>query len=496
MRINRNRIAVLAVAAVATLSAACSCLETCRAPGSSTAGHALVQAVAHPNRALAHALPRTLVSVSVDPSTLLVGQIISGIQQIITQLSDLVDTTSGDLKSVIVQMQQSAQQLEADLSQRFQNDLSAVVHDLSTENQHIALEAANAMNSMQAAIAQVSAAADATALQAMQDADITAYDALYDIPCRQQVPRAVYATPSTVRIWADPGAPGEGANKQNISFTIRGNYMDSYGAPAVSVEGQQAVVAGHNPNEVDIDLSGATITSLLNLQQSELLVLKTQLTGCQGNTIESDVSVTIEPPIKYQITGRIAPTVDIPYSGKKSYPFYQMGSCTSNYSVPGSYPADPGTNVTDCSVSITTANCGSGVNSVVPAGNVCAVQAQIIGCGQDCFLGICNCKGRGWLGYNLSLSYDGMQMQPLPVYEIPPVTNGNQLSYVFPYQPGLPPNRDTTQTTCDYYLRIVQQQGGSSQIVELTNYTPTPAGYLVDFNTDDCSISLTIPPPS
>ena len=432
---------------------------------------------------------------AIDPSTLVVGQIISGIQGIIQQLSDLVDTTSGDIKSVVIQTQQSAEQLEADMAKRFKDDLGAAVKDLDTQRQHIALEAAASMASMQAAIDQAKAAADDTALAAMQDASITTYDALWDLPCRQRLPRAVYATPRSIRVWADANSPGEGPNKQKLSFIIRGNYVSAFGTPTVTIQGQQQIVTGTNRNELYIDLSADTVSSLLNLQQSEQMVIKTSLAKCDGNRIESDVNVMVKPAIKYQISGRIAPTVVIPYSGSKNYSYSRTGDCTSNFSDDQDWPADPGTTVTDCNVSITSANCGSGVSAVKPSGSACFVGAQIHGCGKDCFLGICNCKGRGWLRYNIGILFGGMRPQPLAAYDIPPVINGSQLSYVFPYAPGLPADRDTTQTTCDYYLRIAEQQGGATQIVELTNNTPTPAGYKVDFNNDDCSISLTVPTP-
>jgi hypothetical protein len=451
------------------------------------------------NPALTQPRPKTQLQLSVDPLSLTIGAIITGLRDIIHDLSNLVDTTSGDLKSVIIQTQASAEQLAADLEKRFQNQLGNTVRALGNVEQQIALDAYNATNSMRAGIDQARAAADETALTVMQGADIATYNALFDLPCRERIPRAVYITPRSVRVWGDPGAPSEGPNKQTMQFIVRGNYLDAFGQPQASVNGKPVSVDGSNRRELYISFTPEIVDSLLQLSQATQVVVKTSLALCEAGQREaSDVALLVKPPINYLISGRIVPTVQIPYRSTKNYSFYEDGGCDSNYRVDKSYPVDPGTTVTECSVGVTTANCGSNVSSAIPSGSICVVSGKIVGCGRDCIplTGICNCRGRGWLGYNVSIDYEGMRSQILQTYEFPPVTHGGATSYVFQYQPGLPEDRDSTQTICDYYLRIIVQEGGQNKVVELTSGTPPPVGFQVTRDINTCAVSLTIQPPT
>jgi hypothetical protein len=386
-------------------------------------------------------------------------------------------------------------QVLAELDETFKNRTDQIFDRLDESEKKMIRDAVYMVERTQTAMTALAVQADATAQRALYEANIAAYDAQFNLPCRDRVPRLVFSDPWRLRIWPDAALPGEnpagtpGAG-QELTFRLRGNYL-AYGPAKVTVAGEAATHQMLNPNEMLVTVPPTVVSRWQKNQGPENVVIAAELSQCIGKKrvkpINSGVAVTVLPPLRYSVAARIEPRASLPTLKHSNFSFDDgSNDCSANYHRAMNFPVGPPARVVDWSIAVHSANCGSSVVSSSRAGNYAVfVDAHIQGCGRDCFLGICNCKGRGWLAYSLGVNSKYYEWKDLPVSEQTRQSAGASQE-VFNYLNPLPTDYEDIQ--CRFYVRAAVDDGtgGGTKIYELTE-DKGAEGPVAVFWPKDCS---------
>jgi hypothetical protein len=140
------------------------------------------------------------------------------------------------------------------------------------------------------------------ARRVIADADITAYNASFSLPCREKIPRIMYVHPEVIRTGID-----------DPEIRIRGNFLDLGSNPNVKISGVAAKLIARSRNEVVVKIpeeviketvSSGAVPIELHLNRSapwlwcffeREIPLDTPLS----------IGVKLRPQTSYEITGRI-----------------------------------------------------------------------------------------------------------------------------------------------------------------------------------------------
>ncbi len=134
---------------------------------------------------------------------------------------------------------------------------------------------------------------------------------------------------------------------------------------------------------------------------------------------------------------------------------------------------------------ISSSNCPTnasypGVPRKDPANAACVfVPWHIEGCGTG-FFG--DCKGRGWLGFDITVRGDQWSRVDLPSFEWPNKNQGNQLVFNFKYPYGIPPgNRNPAW---HYTVDVRRRHGIDELAVQLSDGNPAALGIVTSISAD------------
>jgi len=477
------------------------CNDKCVAPrapvtkalGAPVSGHAKVEAAA-----------------MVDPTA---GIIMAELKDMIGQLSTLAETVSGEVKAATQQVQASASQVLAEMDHTFARRQDALMSDMTEQERRLAEDARVLIALGKKASLEIQDAAFENARETLYESDIVAYNALRDIPCQDKAPRLVFAKPRQFRIWpaenlvADPTAtaPDGGGSRSEAYVEVRGNYM-AFAEPQVAVrvgsgEARPARVVGSNANGFTVVVAGESLDELQGIPRPTPLTVETVLQRCpharDKQPVKTAASVTVLPPLTYEVAVTIAPRAELPAFGSSNHSFSEMGSnrCDDRKSVTQTFSVGPPAEVLDWNLTVRSLGGNSHIQRVDRAGPYSVkVDAILAGKGRDCFLGICNCKGRGWVDYNLKVSY-----QTFSAVELQTSTQTaaqQKPNHIFRYPVPLPAGRRSL--TCKYFARVAVSEGEQKTDVELSDVTPgadTPAGRITStVDPATCNVSVQLPP--
>lgn len=446
-----------------------------------------------------------------DPT---VGLIMAELKEIIGQLSTLAETVSGETKSVIQQAQASSSQLLAEIDHTLGKRQDRLVSDLNEAERRMVNDAKLLIENSKRAAAQVQAGAFQNARETLYESDILAYNALHDIPCADKTPRLVYAKPSQFRVWkntdlaVDPEAgSGKPGPRKEAYVAVRGNYL-AYGTPTVTARvgsgpARPAQIQSLNHNGFVAIVRPETMDELEAIQRPTPLEIHAAVPRCpsaKGDPVTSGVNVTVLPPLTYDVATIIRPRGELPVFGARTFAYSQMGSdrCDDRKPIDETYSVGPPSQVTDWRIHVNSLGGNSQINRVDRAGPYSVrVQATLQGKGRRCFMGVCDCRGRGWVNYGLSVNYKDYKAGDLLASTLAREVSQSKFSYFFPYPHQFPP--DMQNLMCRYYTRVRISEGEQNAEVELTETVPTvntPYGAINSVHDRaTCAVTVELPQP-
>jgi len=500
--LSRNAASAAAIAAAfaVMLNSGCACSRSkqCVVPGPRADN---VKAASPPSAAPDAQV--TVNSLSVG-SALTVGLVIDQVRTLLADVATIISNTAGEIKSILENLQKNMSQVLSELDHNFKNRTDQLFDRLDEQEKKIIRDAVYMIERTQDAMSALAVQADATAQRALYEASVAAYDAEFNLPCRDRVPRLVFSDPWRLRIWADAGMPGENptgtGDNRKLQLRVRGNYL-TYGPATVTVSGEQADAQVLNPNEMLVTVPAPVVAKLQQNAGPETVIIDASLSQCTGKKkvkiVKSAASLTVLPPLRYSIAARIQPRASLPSIKHDNFSFDDgSNDCSANYHRAMNFSVGPPARVADWSVAVHSANCGSGVVSTSRSGDYSVfVDSHIQGCGRDCFLGICNCKGRGWLVYTLGVNSKIYQWKDLPVSEQTRQAQGSSQE-VFNYLHPLPVDRDDLQ--CRFYVRAAVDDGSGAgvKIYELTEDKAAEGPVAVFWPRDCARLTVTISAPA
>jgi hypothetical protein len=192
---------------------------------------------------------------------------------------------------------------------------------------------------------------------------------------------------------------------------LRGNFLD-LAPPRVKVDGQDAAPLGSTSNALQVSLPPPAAPTTASVER----VVTVECTSCEPRTclrrpceprfgtVPSAVAVTMRPRVSYSVSAEIRPHGRQKESATFTFSNYLSDDdCEASWSRTFGYCLTSGWSVTGGAAPepvLTAASCGSGAYSQL-AGSACVdVVATVKGCGKRWIVG---CKGRGAVGFNLSV---------------------------------------------------------------------------------------------
>jgi hypothetical protein len=352
-----------------------------------------------------------LVSRAAAQGPLTAAIIAGGLSRAIDDFKSALAQAGDESRSLGNSLQANAQNVLADLNNALKDRMNQAITALDAQERRLAEDAEALTRQLRLATQAIVAQAGDETRRTIVEADILAYNTAYSLPCRDQKPRIVAAFPGQVIV----------AQSEPI-LTLRGNYLDqgrtilaSIGnRPVEIVERLATSIRIRLPDEVAPATLDAPQTVSVRLQGLETrdrtlwfgLICRERETAAP----EMIAALTLMPQITHEIRAILRTTHLVEREITENRPqFSRTGSdrCDDNFPVVEQYRTSiPGAIRTRANVSVVSANCGSGIQSVNPSGpNAVVVNGRVQGCGAErgpfnTWLG---CRGRGWLQYNISL---------------------------------------------------------------------------------------------
>lgn len=421
----------------------------------------------------------------VDPWTIVLGQgdsrsvltvamVLQGLHSAKGAIDGVIANLSGELKSVGESYQKNLQTVIQDLNTMFEDRIDQTFDELNSLERRIAEDAELLIRQTHAVADQLAAGALDQAKQTIQEGDITAYGLSSLIPGRVQEPRLVYLNPKQLR-----------ADAKSKILKVRGNFLTNCHGP-IQLDGQDVELISASQNEYVVAVPDTLFPTKAG---SKTVALTADPSACEGTRRKLEgrkfryiprgrqsLSVVLLPTINYTLHVTILPQGGVPYSKPWVFPFYEKNpSCDKkNHSKSKNYCVPPGWTIKKedgHSIKVTTANCGSRVQSTQQTNDRCIhVDAYLRSCGKNA-LGL-NCKGHGWLGYDLTVNASTLQTRPLPRQEWTYATDDDdkQTAFTFAYDEKFPPG--TTNIDWNYEVSLTLEEGDTTSVAELSEVNP------------------------
>ena len=399
------------------------------------------------------------------------------LQTALDGLNNSLKTAGGEIKSAGDSLQGNAQNVIADMNQMLGSKLNLTFDKLNKQEQALVADAQVLTKQINDAANQVVNNAGDQARSAIAEADITAYDASYSIPCRDQNPRFVYVQPNFIRVGAD-----------RPEVKIRGNFLAIGNAPDVKVGDRSAKIISRADTEILVQIPPETINSItveksIPISATLNALHRTNLwVYCYSHMTTMDhplsVATVLKPKLSIKIIGSISGTADASNTVDESYTFDNGtgDNCDASFEADKSYCMKVGRVLdswTGPSVSSANGN-DTGIRSTTRQGDRCVeVAAHIAGKGYSIsvptpFGSIKNCNGRGWLAYGIVLHGHEAVTNQLPSVPISVDSlDGSQRSFLFHYGP-LPAGSTNPNWRYEATLNIAGGQGQAEVVIVST----------------------------
>jgi hypothetical protein len=380
-------------------------------------------------------------------------------------LRDALAEATNDAQSIGNSLQANAQNVLADINRMLGSKLAYTFDRLDASELRLVEDAQALTQQMTVATQKIVSGAGDEARRTLTEADITAYNASYSLPCRDARPRIVASFPARLTVGRDTPV-----------LKLHGNFLRQGAEPSVKVNATAARLVERLDNSLSVEIPNAVLESATNaevLVSVEVAGLETTrrslwlwgLLGCHEST--SNVTAiplaltTLEPPFRYRVKG----TEAVEYTAFREVAepvqhFSNIGSdrCDDNYRIDRQWCiTGPGTLVR-ADVGVTSANCNSGYEGWVPSGDRCVlVRGKVGGCGANrgLFGTWLGCRGRGWLNYDITL----VRREPYQVVTEPLVIEREGRPAELAFTIEVPPSVGFERPMARYNLQVDKLQG-------------------------------------
>jgi hypothetical protein len=406
------------------------------------------------------------------------------------QFQEAIKTADQATRNAGVSLQSNAQNVLADIDQMFAGNLKDRLDELDTIQRGLMENAKLLTTQIQKSTELVVAKAGYQARLTMADADITAYNALYSLPCRSQIPRILYVTPGDFR-------PGRDVPE----VRVRGNFLNiGTKPPSATIAGQTTRVISRSPNEIVLEIP-KTIIATKDSSHSvpiEMQLLQENrhfwLLYCHS-TVASMAS-RLNANLFIDQPERVALNVSIggSYNAIRLKPFkmgevyHQEEDCNYHQDDNRSFCLPPEAielGSPPYLIQKFSANCNSWIADPKPSGSRCAeVDAHVGGCGSF----LMDCHGRGWIHYLLTLYGKVADAQSIPDEKFSQQALGdNPNTFRFVHHMA---HRNLDHAKWRYVVIITVDRGYSKQTFQLSEIHPNDSGIQTDIQDGALSVSL------
>lgn len=413
----------------------------------------------------------------------------------IEELNELANSVPPGMLSVIRELDVRLRALAEELDRLLGNRINESFNRLDLSQQTFLRGVQDTLESSKEAINQVRSGAFRDARRMLVEADVSAYNVLYAIPCRDKVPRVLLSSPEVARVSGD-----------DLEVELLGNFLNLGDAvPKVSFEGQQLRVTDIDENTLSFVIPG----SVLSAQPNAKRILSFDVEGLQQETanwffrcwrIDSEfrrpvkVSFTVLPLIEHRIdvqfsgTLRVEKTVQNVINGER----VQLGGGCSTSSG-GSNPHRAGTpnvRLANARIQKHSEICGSTIGTPVyiPGSSTeLLVPFYLRGCGRG---RAGDCKGRARASY--SVWADGLVSEIQALDDVLVTrTLFNRGSAAF----DVPGNGDANRKVV-WKVRVTTTEGAKTPVVvDLTADRQFASGYSAAPGTNGGAIVVNLPNP-
>jgi hypothetical protein len=403
-------------------------------------------------------LQASAASAALDPS-LTILSIKSLLESALQGLQRAIGTAGAEVRSSAEQMQANAQNVITDIDARFGKRLDQSVNAIHGIELQFIEDAVLMTEKINSATNDIVRNAGKEARHTIQDTDILAYNAVYSLPCRTKTARVLCQTPELIRVGVDPS-----------EVTLHGNFLDLGASPSVAVDGHNAELIARASTQMvirvpDSVLSGISSARSISVQVRNLTSEWTMPLLCWLTSFDStakepvSLAVMIHPPLAITIDAKIGGQYT--RQATQAFSFHHEdsdGDCGANRPSDKTWCLPAGWRVTQMGIRRNSANCNSSIASPTASGDRCAfVGARVAGCGYDNLVVARNCKGRGWVDYDVTLNGESDDVAPIPERKFSDGSpTGIKTSFLLQYDnPEMYPRAEWT-----YQVEIAVKVGG------------------------------------
>ena len=411
-------------------------------------------------------------SLGVDPTA---GMVIDALNSAISGLEDAISKASADIKSVGNSLDANAKDVLAQLNYYLGDKLNDTFDKLSEQEKRLAEDAENLIDQTKNATLLITNNAKDAAIIAAQEADITAYDSVNSLPCKNKVPRLVYVTPSSIELNSQTESP---------EVKIRGNFLN-YGNPDIKVNNQPVNIISTSANEYTIEIPNAVINNITDERSLQISAVCNKCTVSPlGSSIQAtgtvqSLALKIIPIQSYSLLVHITPLADIPTENDYEFSPYDHTEqkcdasdvhASMNWNLP-----NPGwTYLSHVLENLQINQKGSGIVSQTPTPNGVVVEDTVSGAGcvwpsSGCGPGTW-CKGRGWVKYTAKIHYKAYTKTSLPGFSATE-PNSQNTTYSYAYdRSNIPIDAQNIKWIYDVTVNI--GRGNQKNSINLSDANP------------------------
>ena len=395
-----------------------------------------------------------------------IGAVTTALNQALDGFKSTLETAGGELRGSGNSLQANAQNVLRDIDSTFKNNLNLTFDRMDAQQRALYRDAQALTRQIQTATKDLTEKTGDQARRTIGEADITAYNASYSLPCRTQTPRIVYVATPRLRVGRD--AP---------EIVVRGNFLDRGTGPA-RVNGKAAQVIARSstearvrvPEEVwsKVSTEGSVSVEIPGEELKRTNFLLFCPTSRKGQALQG--AVVLAPRRNVLIAAWVQPSalVEETTPDNRRYDSGKPGDCGINTDVTQQQCAPQGWTVKAFSLSDTSANtgCGSSVGPASASGSSCViVSGRVRGCGWGVsFLGIRDCKGRGWSAHTLNMTLARDVRQPQTRQDFT-ADGSDQSSWSFRYVTA----SELRSPMWSYAARVEVREGNRRDVYDLSN---------------------------
>jgi hypothetical protein len=409
-------------------------------------------------------------------SFLTIGAIRQGLNEALVGIQNATVTAGSEGRSLGNSLQANIQNVIADIDSRFGNRLDSTFDKLDKTERQFATDARDLIFRSKSAMISLTGAIGEESRRTIGEADIAAYNTSFSLPCRSQVPRVVYWTPTST------AAKGE-----EIIVSIHGNFLNLGNNLKILVGGTATLPVTRSDRIISVRLTREIVQKVADKSSVSIVISGLQkrmqepwflswIFGCKEKmeTVQDNsIVVDLIPRLSYQVETEVWAT----YS-EWSEPFVYRherlnrsdNNCNHNENISFSICLPPDLRAVRGQFSVHSRSDPSSFGPAVASGQNCILfNARLKGCGYHDYIVAHDCICHAWLDVDwevIAQRHDTMETARLRRTDVLP--SGQYSHAVDNAQP--PMGEDWHW---HYVARITQMRGSQSLASEtLTDGRP------------------------